>query len=480
MGKDKTALAVIGGGPGGYAAAFAAADMGIAVTLIDPEENPGGVCLYRGCIPSKTLLHIARLIGEAREAKAWGVDFKAPKINLNRLRGFKEGVVANLTDGLGRLIKQRNITYLRGTAAFEDDHTLAIDSGSGAGGRLEFDSAIIATGSAPAGIPELDFDSARIMDSTSALEIEAIPKKLLVVGGGYIGLEIGSVYAALGARITLVELTPHLLPGVDRDLVKVLSRHLEDRFDDIRLETKVLTAKEQKNGIKVTLRGPEDEEQTRLFDGVLVAVGRRPLTDRLALDRAGVERGEGGFVEVDLFRRTACRHIYAIGDVTGEPMLAHKASHEGRIAAEIIAGRKAAYEPAAIPAVVFTDPEIAWAGLTETDARKNGIDHQATRFPWAASGRAATLGRSDGLTKIIVDPESERILGVGIAGPSAGEMISEGVLAIEMAANVTDLGLTIHPHPTLSETVKEAAEIFHGIAPHLYRPKDGRRGKKKN
>jgi dihydrolipoamide dehydrogenase len=478
MGKDKTALAVIGAGPGGYAAAFAAADMGIAVTLIDPEENPGGVCLYRGCIPSKTLLHIARLIGEAQEAKAWGVDFKVPKINLNRIRGFKEGVVANLTDGLGRLVKQRNITYLRGTAAFEDDHTLAIDSGNGDAGWLEFDSAIIATGSAPAGIPGLDFDSARIMDSTSALEIEEIPKKLLVVGGGYIGLEIGSVYAALGSRITLVELTPQLLPGVDRDLVKVLSRNLDNRFDDIRLETKVLTAKEQKNGIKVTLRGPEDEEQTRLFDRVLVAVGRRPRTDHLGLDRAGVERGESGFVKVDPFRRTACRHIYAIGDVTGEPMLAHKASHEGRIAAEIIAGRKAAYEPAAIPAVVFTDPEIAWAGLTETDARKNGIDHQTTRFPWAASGRAATLGRSDGLTKMIVDPESERILGVGIAGPSAGEMIAEGVLAIEMAANVTDLGLTIHPHPTLSETVKEAAEIFHGMAPHLYRPKGGHRKKK--
>jgi dihydrolipoamide dehydrogenase len=475
MGNDKTKLAVIGGGPGGYAAAFAAADMGLAVALIDPEENPGGVCLYRGCIPSKTLLHIARLIGEAREAKAWGVDFKTPKINLDRLRGFKEGVVANLTDGLGRLVKQRNITYLRGTAAFEDDHTLTIDSGNGDTGRLEFDSAIIATGSEPAGIPELDFDSARIMDSTSALEIEEIPKKLLVVGGGYIGLEIGSVYAALGSRVTLVELTPQLLPGVDRDLVKVLSRHLDNRFDDIRLETKVLTAKEQKNGIKVTLRGPEDEEQTRLFDGVLVAVGRRPRTDHLELGRAGVERNDSGFVKVDLFRRTACRHIYAIGDVTGEPMLAHKASHEGRIAAEMIAGRQAAYEPAAIPAVVFTDPEIAWAGLTETDARKKGIDYQATRFPWAASGRAATLGRSDGLTKMIVDPESERILGVGIAGPSAGEMIAEGVLAIEMAANITDLGLTIHPHPTLSETVKEAAEIFHGMAPHVYRPKSGHR-----
>jgi dihydrolipoamide dehydrogenase len=480
MGKEKTELAVIGGGPGGYAAAFAAADLGIAATLIDPEENPGGVCLYRGCIPSKTLLHVARLIGEAREAKAWGVDFKAPKINLERLRGFKKGVVTRLTDGLGRLVKQRNITYVRGTAVFEDDHTLSIDSGNGDGGRLAFDSAVIAAGSEPAGIPELDFESGRIMDSTSALEIESIPGKLLVVGGGYIGLEIGSVYAALGSRVTLVELTPQLLPGVDRDLVKVLSRHLDDRFDHIRLETKVQTAKEQKNGIKVTLRGPKDEEQTRLFDGVLVAVGRRPRTDHLELDRAGVALDEKGFIEVDPFRRTARRHIYAIGDVTGEPMLAHKASHEGRIAAEIIAGRKAAYEPAAIPAVVFTDPEIAWAGLTETDARKNGIDYQTTRFPWAASGRAATLGRSDGLTKMIVDPGTERILGVGIAGPFAGEMISEGVLAIEMAANITDLGLTIHPHPTLSETVKEAAEIFHGMAPHLYRPKDGRRGKKKN
>jgi len=477
MAENNTELAVIGAGPGGYAAAFAAADLGKEVTLIDPGENPGGVCLYRGCIPSKTLLHVARLIGEAREAKAWGVDFKEPKINLAKLRGFRDEVVAKLTGGLGRLVQQRKINYYQGSAVFSDNHTLQLDSTEGKTTRLSFENAIIATGSQPTHIHGPGPGPGRILDSTSALEIKSIPKKLLVIGGGYIGLELGCVYAALGSSITLVELTPQLLAGVDRDLVKILEKRLGDRFDQILLETRAKAIKEQKNGVRVTLSGPDKKkEQTRLFDGVLVAVGRQPRSDHLKLGNTAIEVDDRGFVKVDLFRRTAEQHIFAIGDVAGQPMLAHKASHEGRIAAEIIAGRKAAYEPAAVPAVVFTDPEIAWVGLTETDAKNSGIDYQTTRFPWAASGRAATLGRSDGLTKMIVDPHSERILGIGIAGSSAGEMIAEAVLAIEMGTNITDLGLTIHPHPTLSETVKEAAEIFHGLAPHVYRP---RRNQKK-
>jgi len=477
MAERKTALAVIGGGPGGYAAAFAAADLGVEVTLIDPEENPGGVCLYRGCIPSKTLLHVAALIGEAAAAKAWGLDFKAPKVDLAKLRGFKEEVVAQLTGGLGRLVTQRKIMHIRGKAVFIDGSTLAIESRDGESIRLGFEYAIIATGSRPSVVSALDLKSDRVLDSTSALELKRIPEKLLVIGGGYIGLELGSVYAALGSRIALVEMTPQLLPGVDRDLVKILEKQVRRRFDAVRLETTVTELREQKNGLRVTLGGPDGKEETRIFDGALVAVGRRPCSDALGLENTTVEIDEGGFVKVDALRRTAERHIFAIGDVSGQPMLAHKASHEGRIAAEVVSGRKAAYEPAAVPAVVFTDPEIAWAGLTETEAKSKGIACDIGRFPWAASGRAATLGRGDGMTKIIADPRTERVLGVGIAGPSAGELIAEGVLAIEMAANLTDLSLTIHAHPTLSETIKEAADVIHGLAPHVYRPKRSRRKK---
>ena len=471
MADKKTHLAVIGGGPGGYAAAFLAADLGLEVTLIDPEINPGGVCLYRGCIPSKALLHAAKVIDEAREAKAWGLNFSGLKIQHARLREWKNEVVARLTGGLGQLVKQRKINYLQATAEFQDNRTLAVKAVDGGQSSLAFEYAIIATGSDTARIPQFELDSDRLLDATTALDLKEIPKKLLVIGGGYIGLELGTVYAALGTKVTVVEMTPGLLPGADRDLVKVLQKRLASRMASILLQTTVKSLKVQKNGIKATLEGPDVDQNARIFDKVLLAVGRRPNSAGLGLANTTIEVDGRGFIKVDAQRRTAEKHIFAIGDVAGEPMLAHKASHEGRVAAEVIAGRQVVYEPAAIPAVVFTDPEIAWVGLTEKEAADRSIAHKVVRFPWAASGRAATLDRDDGLTKLVIDPQSERIIGMGIAGSGAGEMIAEGVLAIEMGANVTDVGLTIHPHPTLTETIMEAADLFHGTATHFYQSK---------
>ncbi len=471
MADKNTELAVIGGGPGGYAAAFLAADLGMAVTLIDPAANPGGVCLYRGCIPSKALLHVAKLIQEAREARAWGVDFGAPKIDAARLSAWKEKVVGQLTGGLGQLVKQRKVNHIQGTAAFQDAGTLKVTDSLGATTTLSFEKAIVAVGSRAMRIPGFDKGSDHIWFSRQALELSEIPKRLLVIGGGYIGLELGTVYAALGAEVTVAEMMPALLPGVDKELVRYLKKQLSENFKEILLETMATEPRIQKNGVKVTLKAKKGESATRLFDKVLVAVGRRPNTDAIGLEHTKVRLDQNGFIVVDERRQTAEPGIYAIGDVAGEPMLAHKASHEARIAVEVIAGRNVVYEPAAIPAVVFTDPEIAWAGLTEADAKEKGIDHTVTRFPWAASGRAITLGRGPGVTKLVIETATERVLGVGIAGPGAGEMIAEAVMAIEMAATATDLSLAIHPHPTLSETLKEAAEAFHGTATHIYRPK---------
>jgi dihydrolipoamide dehydrogenase len=472
MADIETQVAVIGAGPGGYGAAFMAADLGLRVALIDPEPNPGGVCLYRGCIPSKTLLHVAAQIFEARTGKERGVDFGRPKVNPRRLNQWKNDVVARLTGGMGQLVKQRRILYLQGKAAFEGPRMLDFKpADGGAPQRIAFKNAVIATGSSPKPLPGGHADAGRIMDSTAALEIDSVPQTLLVIGGGYIGLEIGTVYAALGARVTLVEMTPGLLPGVDRELVRVLQNRLSaGLFEALLFETTVVEMKARKNGTRVVLQGPDGGRQTRIFERVLAAVGRRPSTAELGLGTTGVQTDERGFIRVDAAQRTREASIFAVGDAAGEPMLAHKATHEGRVAAEVIAGRKAAFEPAAIPAVVFTDPEIAWAGLTETEAKKRGIDHAVSRFPWAASGRAVSLGRSDGLTKLLVDPRSERILGVGIVGAGAGELIAEGVLAIEMGANATDIGLSIHPHPTLSETIMEAAESLHSTATSYHRP----------
>jgi dihydrolipoamide dehydrogenase len=464
-------IAVVGGGPGGYAAAFLAADLGMKVTLIDQELNPGGVCLYRGCIPSKALLHVAKLIDESRHAKNWGIEFGEPKIDLARLRSWKEGVIKKLTGGLGQLSKQRAVQYIQGKAAFQNSTTLRVTKADGSEQSLTFDRIIIATGSRPSVIPSLKLDSPRMMDSTSALDIQDIPRSLLVIGGGYIGLELGSVYAALGSKVSVVEMTAGPLPGADRDLVLPLQKRLEKSFEAILLNTTVTAVKEEAYGIRVSFDGAGVNEREKVFEKVLVSVGRKPNSEIPGLDKTGVKLGQRGFIQVNKQLQTDDAAIYAIGDVVGEPMLAHKASHEGRIAIEAIAGHKVAFEPNAIPAVVFTDPEIAWCGLTETQAQNDGREIKVAKFPWAASGRAMTIDRTEGMTKLLIEPETERVLGVGIVGAGAGELIAEGVLAIEMGTLAKDMALTIHPHPTLSETLMNAAEVFFGTATDIYRPK---------
>ena len=465
-----TQLVVIGAGPGGYAAAFYAADLGMDVTLIDREVNPGGVCVYRGCIPSKALLHVAKLVDEAAHAKAWGVEFGAPRVNLDKLRAFKDKVVGRLTGGTGQLVKARKIKYLRGTATLTGPTSLDVAMVDGGSDSIVFQHAIVAVGSHPAKVPGLSLDSPRVMDSTTALDLPDIPGSLLVVGGGYIGLELGSVYAALGTKVTVVEMTPGLLPGADRDLVDVLAKRIDTAFESVRLSSKVMGMSEQKKGLKVTFEDHAGATTDRVFDKVLVSVGRKP-NQMPGLDTTKVELDARGFIKVNGRRQTAEPTIYAIGDVAGDPMLAHKASHEGRVAVEAIHGDDVVFEPAAIPAVVFTDPELAWTGLSETEATRDGRKVEVVKFPWAASGRSLTLDRTDGLTKLVVEPGSERVLGVGIVGPGAGELIAEGTLAIEMGAVVSDLKLTIHAHPTLSETLMESAEAFFGHATHIHRPK---------
>ncbi|MHB9014216.1 MAG: dihydrolipoyl dehydrogenase [Ignavibacteriaceae bacterium] len=464
-------IIVIGAGPGGYAAAFFAADLGMEVTLIDKEKNPGGVCLYRGCIPSKALLHVAKLISEAEEAKNWGIEFSKPKIDLTKLRDWKNSVVAKLTGGLGILSKQRKINYIVGSARFINSTTLKVEKSDGSSEELKFEKVIIATGSVIATIPALNINSKRILNSTTALDLPEIPKSLLVIGGGYIGLELGSVYNSLGTKVSVVEMTPGILPGADRDLVSFLSKRIERKFEKVMLNSKVLELKEVNEAVSVKIQSADGNISEHLYDYVLMSIGRKPETKGLGLENTKVSVNQRGWIIVNEQLRTTDPNIYAIGDIVGEPMLAHKASHEGRVAVEAIAGHKVAFEPKAIPAVVFTDPEIAWAGLTENQAKEKNIKYEVAKFPWAASGRATTLDRSDGVTKLLIDPSDQRILGVGICGPGAGELIAEGVLAIEMGANATDLKLTIHPHPTLSETVMEAAEVFFGQSTHMYKPK---------
>jgi dihydrolipoamide dehydrogenase len=460
-------LTVIGAGPGGYAAAFLAADKGMKVTLISADEKPGGSCLHVGCIPSKALLHAAKLITDAREGKAWGLNFAPPQIDVAALRGQWMNVVDTLAKNLMELCKRRKVEFLRARATFENSTSLRLDNGT----SRRFQNCILAVGSSPARPPSLNLDSPRVMDSTGALRLEEVPATLLIVGGGYIGLELGYVYAALGSRVTVVELTAGLLPGVDRDLVRPLQARLVPLFDKIHLNTKVVKIAEADHGIRVTLEGEEVSDREPVFERVLVAVGRRPNSRDLGLENTKARVNDKGFVEVDNQQRTADPHIYAIGDIAGEPMLAHKATYEGKIAAEAILGEPAVFDSRAVPAVVFTDPEIAWCGLTETDAKRQKREVKVARFPWAASGRAATLGRTEGLTKLVVEPESDRVLGVGIVGAGAGELIGEGVLAVEMGASARDLSMIIHPHPTLTETVGEAAESIYGTATHLLRPR---------
>ena len=465
-----THIAVIGAGPGGYAAAFYAADLGMKVTLIDNEKNPGGVCLYRGCIPSKALLHVAKVLDESKHASEWGIEFGQPKVDVDKLRAFKNKVVDKLTSGTGQVSKFRKVNYIQGWASIVDAKTIKVKKSDGGEETVSVDAMILALGSLPTRIPSLAIDSPRVLDSTGALDLPEVPKSMLVIGGGYIGLELGSVYAALGTRVSVVEMTTGLLPGADRDLVKFLAQRVEKTFEKVMLSTKVTSMKASDSGVTVSFEG-EGAPKEATYDYVLVAIGRRPNATIDGLDKTRVKVDAKGFIETDGQRRTAEPTIFAIGDVAGEPMLAHKASHEARVAVEAIAGHKAQFEPAAIPAVVFTDPEIAWAGLTEAEAEKQGLEVEIAKFPWPASGRAIAIDRVDGMTKLLIDPATERILGVGIAGSGAGELIAEGVLAIEMGATASDLKLSIHPHPTLTETLMESAEVFFGQATHVYKPR---------
>jgi dihydrolipoamide dehydrogenase len=464
-----TQIAVLGAGPGGYAAAFYAADLGMQVTLIGEDKNPGGVCLYRGCIPSKALLHVAKVVDEAAHASKWGVSYGPPKIDVDKLRAYKQGVVDKLTAGLGSVAKLRKINFVQGRATLTGPKSLTVQTASGQE-DIQFQHLILATGSHPTKIPSLALDSPRMLDSTSALELPDVPKSLLVVGGGYIGLELGSVYATLGSKVSVVEMTGGLLPGADRDLVQPLEKRLKTLFAAIMVNTKVVKVAEEKDGIRVTFEG-EAAEKEQVFERVLVAIGRRPNSKVPGLEKTRVKIDAKGFIETDAQRRTAEPNIFAIGDVAGEPMLAHKASHEARIPVEAIAGHKAIFEPQAIPAVVFTDPEIAWCGLTEAQAKEQDIDVEVAKFPWGALSRAITVDRPEGLTKLILEKSTGRVLGVGISGSGAGELIAEGVLAIEMGASAEDLKLVIHPHPTLSESVMESAEVFFGQSTHVYKPK---------
>jgi dihydrolipoamide dehydrogenase len=468
-----TQLCVFGAGPGGYAAAFLAADLGLQVTLVDMEARLGGVCLLRGCIPSKALLHVAKAIAEAKHLADWGVGFAPPTIDVAAVRARKEKVIAMLTGGLKQLAAKRKINVVRGRAVFENSQTLKLDPVDGtplADDRIVFEHCIVATGSSPTRIPGFDLPTHRVMDSTGALALPDVPDSLLVVGGGYIGLEMGSVYASLGSKVSVVEMTDGLLPGADRDLVRPLHKQLQGVFQAIHLNTKVASLVDRQDSIEVTLEG-DLPEKTQRFSRVLLCVGRRPNSARLGLEQIGVQVDGRGFISVDRQRRTNHPRILAIGDVAGEPMLAHKAAHEGKIAVEVILGKQVGFQPKAIPAVVFTDPEIAWAGLTETEAKQQGRAVEVAQFPWMASGRAQAIGRAEGMTKWIIDAPTQRVVGCGIVGCGAGDLISEAVLAIEMGCSASDVAGAIHPHPTLSETLGAAAEVHLGLATDIYRPK---------
>ncbi|SNR48996.1 dihydrolipoyl dehydrogenase [Puniceibacterium sediminis] len=464
-------VVVLGSGPGGYTAAFRAADLGKSVVLIEKYPVLGGVCLNVGCIPSKALLHVAKVITEAEEMKSHGVSFSKPKVNLDELRGFKSGVVSQLTGGLSGLAKARKVKVVQGYGRFTGPNMIAVEGDDGSTTKVSFDQCIIAAGSEPVNLPFIPHDDDRVIDSTGALELADIPKRMLVLGGGIIGLEMACVYDALGSKITVVEFMDQLMPGADKDIVKPLHTRIAGRYENILLKTKVKNVEALKNGLKVTFEDDKGVETTDTFDKVLVAVGRRPNGKLIDAGAAGVAVDDRGFIAVDKQQRTGVNHIFAIGDVVGQPMLAHKAVHEGKVAAEVCAGEKRFFDAQVIPSVAYTDPEVAWVGLTETEAKAKGIAYEKGVFPWAASGRSLANGRSEGITKVLFDPEDQRVIGCSIVGTNAGDLISEVALAIEMGADAVDLGHTIHPHPTLSETVNFAAEMYEGTITDLMPPK---------
>ncbi|MEM6405826.1 MAG: dihydrolipoyl dehydrogenase [Pseudomonadota bacterium] len=471
MSQDiQTQVVVLGAGPGGYSAAFRAADLGQSVVLIERYSTLGGVCLNVGCIPSKALLHTAEVINEAAELEVMGVKYPAPEIDLDAMRVGKEKVVGKLTGGLAALAKQRKVQVLQGTGRFETDHVIQVTAEDGQQTRVQFEHCIIAAGSRPVQIPVFPNDDPRLIDSTGALELADIPERMLIIGGGIIGLEMATVYATLGSQIDIVELQPGLMPGCDRDLVKPLQQRLQKQVNQIWLKTRVDGITAQDDGLHVTFAGDKAPEP-QVYDRVLVSVGRTPNGKQLNAEAAGVQVDERGYIAVDQRMRTNVPHIYAIGDIVGNPMLAHKAVHEGHVAAEVIAGLPALFDPLTIPSVAYTDPEVAWMGLTETEAKEQGIAIEKGVFPWAASGRALGIHRSEGLTKLIFDPETKRILGAGIVGRNAGELIGETVLALEMGADAEDIGLTIHPHPTLNESIGMAAEMAEGTITDLMPPR---------
>ena len=468
-----TDILVIGSGPGGYAAAFRAADLGREVTLVDKDPTLGGVCLNRGCIPSKTLLHIAKVLEEAESLKKMGVTFTKPTIDIDLVRDWKNKVVSQLSGGIGQMAKARKVNTVQAEATFLSDNEVQLKSESSTE-IITFDHCVVASGSSSSIIPGIPFDNENVLTSKTALDLKKIPESLLVIGGGYIGLEMGTVFSTLGSSVSVAEFLPNLLPGADPDLVKPLARKLKKEFSEIHLSTKITKVEQAKSGVMDVTMEKNGEEITKQYEQVLVSVGRKPNTEKMGVDKTNIKVNEQGFISVDKYQQTSVKNIFAIGDIVGNPMLAHKATHEGKVAAEVICGLPAAFDAKAIPAVIFTDPEIAWVGVTETEAKESGIPYEKGEFPWAASGKSLALGRNEGRTKILFDKDTKRTIGVGIVGPNAGDLISEGALAIEMGADAEDISLTVHPHPTLGETFANAAEVFEGTVTDLYIPKKTR------
>ena len=466
--SEKNKIVVIGSGPGGYAAAFRASDLGNDVTIIEKDTSLGGVCLNRGCIPSKTLLHISKIIDEAKSVKKFGVTYSEPSIDMGKIQSWKNRVIKKLGGGIKLLAKQRNVNIVKGTASFISDKSIRVVNEKEEQ-TINFDKCIIATGSRPINLPFAEVDHENILDSTSALSLKEVPKSMLVVGGGYIGLEMATAYSSLGAKVDVVEFLPRLLPGADLDLVKVLEKTLQKKLNNINLNTKVTSIANLKNSVKVTMES-EGKIFSSNYDKVLISVGRTPNTDNLSLENTGINVTKNGFIEVDEYRRTNIDNIFAIGDVTGNPMLAHKATHEGKVAAEVCTNIPSAFEPQVIPAVIFTDPELAWAGKTEEELKAENINYEKAEFPWQASGKAIAMDRTEGKTKILFEPESKRVIGVGIVGCNASDLIGEAALSIEMGCYSEDIALTIHPHPTLTETFSNTAEVMEKTITDLYIP----------